>query len=136
MNRGWLSRPFGKAFLVLIALATGARFLAAQSLTSYSTSLTSSIDSLMTQYPASAKSPVIIGAHVYLADGAIVQGVDTQVLLDYVDGLKAAGAQRIDLDPAIDTVNNAASEAKYDALVQHIRRVGAATGARSAIRRQ
>jgi len=124
MSCGWFSRPFWKAFLVLIPLVTGVRFLAAQSLSSYSTSLTSSIDSLMTQYPASAKSPVIIGAHVYLADGAIVQGVDTQVLLDYVDGLKAAGAQRIDLDPAIDTVNNAASEAKYDALVQHIRELG------------
>ena len=39
-------------------------------------------------------------------------------------GLKAAGAQRIDLNPAIDTVNNPALEAKYDALVQHIRELG------------
>jgi uncharacterized protein (TIGR03437 family) len=82
------------------------------------------MNSLMQQYPASAKSPVIIGANNYLANGAIVSGVDTQVLLDYVDGLKAAGAQRIDLNPAIDTVNNPALEAKYDALVQHIRELG------------
>ena len=122
MNSRWLSRPFWKAFLFLIALVTSARFLAAQTLSSYSASLTSSMNSVMQQYPA--KGPVIIAANHYLADGAIVQGVDTQVLLDYVDGLKAAGAQRIDLNPAIDTVNIAASEAKYDAIVQHIRELG------------
>jgi uncharacterized protein (TIGR03437 family) len=122
MSSGWLPRPFLKVFLVLIPLVAGARFLAAQTLSSYSASLTSSMNSLMQQYPA--KSPVIIGANNYLADGAIVQGVSTQVLLDYVDGLKAAGAQRIDLNPAMDTVNNAASEAKYDAIVQHIRELG------------
>src|ERR1700683_3263147 len=108
MSSQWLPRPFLKGFLVLIPLVTGARFLAAQTLSSYTTSFTSAVDSLIQQYPASPKSPVIIGANLYLANGDIVQGVDTQTLLDYVDGLKAAGAQRIDLNPAVDTVNNAA----------------------------
>jgi uncharacterized protein (TIGR03437 family) len=124
MSSQWLPRPFLKGFLVLIPLVTGARFLAAQTLSSYTTSFTSAVDSLIQQYPASPKSPVIIGANLYLANGDIVQGVDTQTLLDYVDGLKAAGAQRIDLNPAVDTVNNAASSAKFDAIVQHIHQLG------------
>ena len=122
MGSRWLCLPFFKAFLVLIPLITGAGSLAAQTLSSYTTSLTSSINSLMQLYPA--KSPVIIGANHYLANGSILQGLDTQTLLDYVDGLKAAGAQRIDLSPAIDSVNNPAIEAKYDAIVQHIRELG------------
>ena len=124
MSSPWFSRPFWKAWLVLIPLITGARYLTAQSLSSYSSSLTSSIDSLMQQYPANPKSPVIISANLYLGYGGIVPEVATQTLLDYVDGLKAAGAQRIDINPAIDTVNDATSAAKYDAVVQHIRQLG------------
>ncbi len=124
MKSLFATRPFWKTFLVLIPLITGTRFLAAQSITDYSNNLTSSINSLMQQYPANPKSPVIISANLYLGYGAILPGVDTQTLLDYVDGLKAAGAQRIDLNPAINTVNTPALAAKYDAIVQHIRELG------------
>jgi len=122
----WLPRPFRKAFLVLIPLLAGARFLAAQysSLSSYTASFTGTVASLTSQYAPAAKSPVIIGANLYLAHGAIVPGVDTQTLLDYVDGLKAAGAQRIDFNPGLTTINNSTSAAKYDAVVQHIRQLG------------
>ena len=119
-----LPRPFLKAFLVLVPLVAGARFLAAQSLTSYINSFDTALGSLTGQYQAAPNSPVIIGANLYLAHGAIVAGVSTQTLLDYVDGLKAAGAQRIDFNPGLTTINNATSAAKYDAVVQHIRQLG------------
>jgi uncharacterized protein (TIGR03437 family) len=113
-----------KAFLVLLPLLAGGRFLAAQSINSYTTSFNDAVGSLTSLYPAAPNSPVIIGANLYLAHGAIVAGVDTQTLLDYVDGLKAAGAQRIDFNPGLTTLNNSTSAAKYDAVVQHIRQLG------------
>jgi uncharacterized protein (TIGR03437 family) len=119
-----LSRPVFNAFFILIPLVAGARLLPAQTITSYTDSFNSTVGNLTSQYMASAKSPVIIGANLYLAHGAIVGGVSTQTLLDYVDGLKAAGAQRIDFNPGLTTLNNSASEVKYDAVVQHIRELG------------
>ena len=121
-----LPRPFWKAFPVLIPLFAGAGFLEAQSssLSSYTSSFNTTVSSLTSQYAPAAKSPVLIGANLYLAHGAIVPGVDTQTLLDYVDGLKAAGAQRIDFNPGLTTVNDTASVAKYTAMVQHIRQLG------------
>jgi hypothetical protein len=38
-------------------------------------------------------------ANLEFAGSAFISGVNISVLLDYVDGLKAAGAQRIDLNP-------------------------------------
>ena len=119
-----LPRSHYKILTFLIPLLAGTRFLAAQSLSSYTASFNSAVSSITSQYPASPNSPVIIGANLYLAHGAIVQSVDTQTLINYVDGLKAAGAQRIDLNPGLATINNATSAAKYDAVVQHIRQLG------------
>jgi len=59
-----------------------------------------------------------------LAYGSSITSVRQSVLLNYVDGLKAAGAQRVDLNPAVTSINDPNATALYDAVVQHVRALG------------
>ena len=68
--------------------------------------------------------PLVLGGNLALANGAMIAGVRQDVLLDYVDGLKAAGVQRVDLNPGILSMNDPNATALYDAVVQHIRQLG------------
>jgi uncharacterized protein YaeQ len=45
-------------------------------------------------------------------------------LLAYIDGLKAAGAQRIEFNPGVTSVDDPEVMEKYDAVVKHIRELG------------
>lgn len=68
--------------------------------------------------------PVILGGSLFYSNGSLVDNMPESFLLDYVDGLKAAGVQRVDLNPGITTINDKTATALYDAVVQRIRQLG------------
>lgn len=72
----------------------------------------------------SPSHPVVYSGNLVFANGAVVDKASTQVLLNYVDGLKAAGVQRIDLNPGYTSINDPVATANYDAVVRHIRELG------------
>ncbi len=89
----------------------------------YMTSLSTAIDALTAQV-GQASHPIVFSANLVFANGAVIAGAPQDVLLNYVDGLKAAGAQRIDLNPGVTSINNPAVRNLYDAVVRHIRELG------------
>ena len=68
--------------------------------------------------------PVILGGNLFYANGSLVDNMSQSFLIDYVDGLKAAGVQRVDLNPGVGTINDSTATALYDAVVQRIRQLG------------
>ena len=72
--------------------------------------------------------PLVFSGNLLLANGATITSSRQDVLLDYVDGLKAAGVQRVDLNPAVGSLNDPNATALYDAVVQHIRQLGLQLG--------
>src|SRR5579872_2581297 len=68
--------------------------------------------------------PVVFSANIPMANGASIATTPLDTLLDYVDGLKQAGAQRIEFNPGLTSLSDPIVMAKYDALVQHIRQLG------------
>jgi uncharacterized protein (TIGR03437 family) len=68
--------------------------------------------------------PIVFGGQVVAAYGTRLYNEDLSVILDYIDGLKAAGVQRIEFNPGVYTLTNASNVAKYDAIVWHIRELG------------
>jgi uncharacterized protein (TIGR03437 family) len=118
-------RPFWKSIFLLATLAAGVLPAVAQQQTEaqFEASVYSAIQPLLSQAPG---SPIIMSSNVVLAQGAFIvsSAVTVQVLENYVDGLKAAGAQRVDINPGYLSLSNPAIMAKYDALVLHIRQLG------------
>jgi hypothetical protein len=114
-----------RVYLLQAALAL-ALPLAAQEAdeSGYISSVTAAVDGLITQYSKLPQHPVIFSANLLLANGVGVKGVPTKDLLAYVDGLKAAGAQRIQFNPGVTSVDSPEVMEKYDAVVKHIRELG------------
>jgi uncharacterized protein (TIGR03437 family) len=71
-----------------------------------------------------AIQPVIVSANNVYAHGMASASVTSQMLIEYVDGLKQAGAQRIEFNPGVTFLSDASKTAKYDAMVQHIHQLG------------
>jgi uncharacterized protein (TIGR03437 family) len=71
-----------------------------------------------------ATHPLVFSGNLVYATGSVIDSVRQSVLLDYVDGLKAAGVQRVDLNPGVTSINDPAATALYDAVVRHIRELG------------
>jgi len=90
----------------------------------YISSLNSGLDNLIAKLSTLPQQPVIFSANLILAHGVGVKGVPTEALLKYIDALKAAGAQRIQFNPAVTSVDNPEVMEKYDAVVKHIRESG------------
>jgi len=90
----------------------------------YIGSLNSALDSLIAKFSALPQHPVIFSANLILAHGVGVKGVPAKALLEYIDALKAAGAQRIQFNPAVTSVDDPEVMERYDAVVKHIRESG------------
>ena len=86
-------------------------------------SVNSAISSLTASLPPASHS-IILSGNLEYANGKVISGASMQNLLDYVDGLKAAGAQRVDLNPGVTSIATPAIEAKLDAVVTRIRQLG------------
>src|ERR1017187_8090018 len=115
--------PFLKTIPFVVALVVGVRPLAAQQVTEaqFIASVNSAIQPMLSIAPG--KSIIMGGQHEF-AHGFGIANVGLTYLLEYVDGLKAAGAQRIEFNPGYLSLNDTSVKAKYDALVQHIRQLG------------
>jgi uncharacterized protein (TIGR03437 family) len=68
--------------------------------------------------------PIIIGGNLVGAYGTKIANMDLSVVLDWVDGLKAAGVQRIEFNPSMATLTHPGNVTAYDAIVRHIRELG------------
>ncbi len=106
-----------------ISLGTGARQLAAQSETAFMQSINSALTSLTSTLGNPTHRLIYSGNLVY-ANGAVVAGAPEAELIAYVDGLKAAGVQRIDINPGYTSITDQSVALIYDHVVQHIRELG------------
>jgi uncharacterized protein (TIGR03437 family) len=71
-----------------------------------------------------ATSPIVISGNLIFANGKVLAQASTSALMDYVDGLKAAGCQRVDLNPGVTSVTDPTAQALLDAVVTRIRQLG------------
>jgi uncharacterized protein (TIGR03437 family) len=111
-----------KAILLVVVLGVGMRPLAAQQTEAqFIASVNSAIQPLLALAPG---KPIIMGGQHEFAHGLAIPNIDLESLLQYADGLKAAGAQRIEFNPGYLSLRDPAVMTKYDALVQHIRQLG------------
>jgi len=113
-------------------LLLGALPLAAQTEPQYEASIASAINSLEASLQANFTPPpnqkIVFGANAVAAYGTRLPSVKLPVALDYIDGLKAAGVQRVEFNPGVDSMFQPDTVAKYDAIVQHIRQLGMQLG--------
>lgn len=109
--------------IVLLLLAMSVSPLASQQLTEaqFTAQVNAAIQPLLNLSPG---KPVIMGANLEFAHGLGIPKISTTSLLEYADGLKAAGVQRIEFNPGYLSLEDPSVMAKYDALVQHIRQLG------------
>jgi len=71
-----------------------------------------------------ATHPIVLSSNLLYANGGLIDNMPVSTLLQYVEGLKAAGAQRVDLNPGVTSINDPIAAAAYDAIVAHIRELG------------
>lgn len=118
--------PLSLLALLLLVLMMGARPLASQTQTEqqFIASVQNSIQNLVPTGIKPAQRIVFSGNLVFANGKAMSRNNNIQTLLAYVDGLKAAGAQRVDLNPGVTTVTNSATMQIYDAVIRHIRELG------------
>lgn len=117
--------PFLKTIPFVVALVMGVRPLASQELTE--SAFIASVNAAITPLLPPKLEPdqaIIMGANLEFAQGAFIPGQRISDLLDYVDGLKAVGVQRIEINPGYLSLQDPTVMAMYDALVQHIRQLG------------
>ena len=75
---------------------------------------------------AQSRHSLTFGANLVFAHGALIKRFPLDILLSYADALKEAGAGRIEIyaSPATWADGDGETIAKYDALVDHIRKIG------------
>ena len=121
------SRAFLTMLIVLLAAAAAVQPVAAQTnCDSACSAFITKVEAAVTAVTANLKptQPIIIGGQEVAAHGSNVANYPPTVLVDYADGLKAVGVQRIEFNPAVSTINIPAAEANLDILVWHIRELG------------
>jgi uncharacterized protein (TIGR03437 family) len=121
----WLLKTICFAGLSLLAIQP----LAAQSecttaCQQFISTTDSTISSFMTSLAVAPNHTVVMGGNLFYAIGSIVDDMPQSFLLNYIDGMKAAGAQRLDINPGVTSINDPAATALYDAVVQHMRALG------------
>src|SRR5580658_2938156 len=67
---------------------------------------------------------IVFSGNLSEAQGGIIKSRPLTVLLQIVEGIKAAGGQRVDLNPGVESINDPTVTAMYDAIVAHIRELG------------
>jgi|HubBroStandDraft_1064217.scaffolds.fasta_scaffold12506_3 uncharacterized protein (TIGR03437 family) len=67
---------------------------------------------------------IVFSGNLSEAQGGIIKSRPLTVLLQIVEGIKAAGGQRVDLNPGIESINDQTAIAMYDAIVYRIRELG------------
>lgn len=123
-----LSRhTFWKLAGLLVLICTASQHLAAQTCDSDCQTFINTTTAAITTFESTlgpATQPIILGSNLLYANGGLIDNIPISVLLQYVEGLRAAGAQRVDLNPGVTSINDPVAAAAYDAIVAHIRELG------------
>lgn len=92
----------------------------------YISALNTQLDGVLRSVERRSRQPLVFSANLFFAHGAAIKSVPLDTLIRYADGLKEAGAQRIDINPGPFPWLNQDAEtiAKHDSLIRHIRRLG------------
>jgi uncharacterized protein (TIGR03437 family) len=109
-----------------VLLLTVARPLAPQTTQTEAQFITSvnSAVSAFTSTLGSSNNHFIFSAALVPAYGSRIPQQQVQAALNYIDGLKAVGVQRVEFNPGVTSMSNPAVVEKYDAIVRHIRELG------------
>ncbi|MGA3043747.1 MAG: hypothetical protein ABSF54_23490, partial [Bryobacteraceae bacterium] len=112
-------------FSLPLVLVIAALPLAAQNQTEqqYIASVNTAINGLVGTL-GTPTQPIIIGGNLVGAYGTKIGNMDLNTVLDWVDGLKAVGVQRIEFNPSMATMSHSGNVTKYDAIVRRIRELG------------
>ncbi len=117
------SHSFLKAAYLAVVLAAGVGRLAAQTETDFINSVNSSLTSL-TATLGNPTHPIVFSGNLVYANGAVIANVPEPVLMAYIDGLKATGVQRVDVNPGYTSISDPNVAVIYDKVVKHIRELG------------
>ena len=110
---------------LLVLLGLGARPLASQTCDSACNQFIAAASAAIEAVAVSSAShPLIYGGNIPYANGMVVDGAKQSTLIGYVDGLKAAGVQRVEFNPGVTSITDPIATALYDAMVTHIRQLG------------
>jgi len=108
----------------VMLLPAVALFGQAPSEAQYKSSLNAALDSLTARWSQLPRHPVIFNGNINLAHGLAIKRTPIKALFEYIDGLKAAGVQRIEFNPGLSSIDDPAAMEKYDLVVKHIREAG------------
>lgn len=120
-----------KLFLWIPALVVTAGAVWAQTpKQQYINGLTAALNTVSATYNRNPDQALLFSSNLFLAHGSVIAAFGVETLKAYVDGLRAAGVNRIDINPRVghwlDTTSpqNASVIEKYDALIAYIRGYG------------
>jgi len=120
------------AFIPVLAMVAAVHPAAAQqqqTASQFIAGVEASIGSL-TASLTPGQQPIVIGAQEFFAHGSLLDyfapgaAFPQSVLLEYADGLKAAGVQRVEFNPGVTSIDDPVAVGNLDALVRHIRQLG------------
>jgi len=95
-------------------------------LAEYMTKTRGEIQRMTDAFSKLPRKPIGFGCNLTLAHGGTIRRVPLDVLEAAADALKEAGASRIEINPVVTGSVDPAVEAKYKALIAHIRGLGLA----------
>ncbi len=110
------------ALFVLAAIAA-APPLQAQNVDQFISDVENAVSALTTGI-GPAKQPIVFGGQNIYAYGFLPAALPADLIVDYTDGLKASGVQRLEFNPAVTTINNTTAAANLDAMVRRLRQLG------------
>jgi uncharacterized protein (TIGR03437 family) len=118
------SRSSLTARLALVAtVVAGSPLVAQQSATTFIDGVINTINLLTSDLPKGTQ-PFIFGGNDIFAYGLSAKNWPPALQINYADGMKAAGVQRLEFNPSVTSINDSTIVANVDALVQHTRQLG------------
>jgi hypothetical protein len=117
---GWAARV-ALATAVLACSAPHSDAQASLTRDQYVRFMDAALEKVDRQIKKSGSHNLLFSAQLFFAHGSAVKYFDIDTLTKYADGLKDAGARRIDINPGLSFNDN---QDKYDRLVQYIRSIG------------
>lgn len=111
--------------LALAALAAACHPAAqAQSTSQFIGNVENQISAVTASFPVGNTKPLVFGGEDILLLGFQAAMWTPQEEIDYLDGMKAAGVQRLEFNPAVTAINNPVAMANFDLAVRHARQLG------------
>src|SRR2546421_2901609 len=119
-------RMFKNTTFCILSMMAGIGRMGAQNLTeaAFINSVMNAISAEESQLPSVPPRRIVFSSNLIYAHGLAIGVAPVDLLVDYVDGLKAAGAQRVEFNPGVTSISDSSKAAKYDAIVRRVRQLG------------